>query len=596
MIFYLLVIDLLIQALFVSARSSCIKMSSAYHKNLCNNIGYNSTKFPNYYGDKNLMTAASNFESKIPLVDMECASRLNHFVCNIYFPYCDTAIDHKPLWPCRELCEEVRDSCRKRVGKDILKWPFKCEDLPSTANKGFCYGPESNDRFSCKHEAEFTCPGPMQTPNLYKNHYVFMGEENCGAPCEEDKLLFWTKNERKTAAVWIGSLSFLCAISTLFTVLTYFIDMKRFHYPERPIVFLSGCYLGVSIAYICGYFLADSVACQSFRSDVICPNGPIEACPKVVTQGAREAGCTILFMLVYFFSQAGSIWWIVLSFTWFLAAGLKWGHEAIEEKSSYFHGVAWAVPAIQTIVVLITSKIEGDVLSGVCFVGVYNTDDLLSFLLVPLSIYLGIGTVFLFAGFYAMYNIRNQVRRNDGGGSSKVHKLERLMVKIGVFSVLYTVPATVMIACYFYEYFNRNSWQRGWLYNNCQSYSIPCPCQYATDVNHKPSFVVFVIKYSMMLIVGITSGFWIWSAKTVESWTSLADRVLCSSSRQRGSGAGGQTRYQRAALPSNNNNNSHHTVTTALNYPHNNHHQQQQHHHHHHHQLSQPLYMQSPPM
>ena len=55
----------------------------------------------------------------------------------------------------------------------------------------------------------------------------------------------------------------------------------------------------------------------------------------------------------------------MLSFTWFLAAGLKWGHEAIEEKSSYFHGVAWTVPAIQTIIVLITSKIEGDVLSGV---------------------------------------------------------------------------------------------------------------------------------------------------------------------------------------------------------------------------------------
>ena len=57
--------------------------------------------------------------------------------------------------------------------------------------------------------------------------------------------------------------------------------------------------------------------------------------------------------------------WIVLSFTWFLAAGKKWGHEAIEEKSSYFHAVGWAVPAVQTIVVLISGKIEGDVLSGV---------------------------------------------------------------------------------------------------------------------------------------------------------------------------------------------------------------------------------------
>lgn len=34
-------------------------------------------------------------------------------------------------------------------------------------------------------------------------------------------------------------------------------------------------------------------------------------------------------------------------------------------------------------------------------------------------------------------------------------KLEQLMVKIGVFSVLYTVPASVVIGCYFYEHSKR---------------------------------------------------------------------------------------------------------------------------------------------
>ena len=55
----------------------------------------------------------------------------------------------------------------------------------------------------------------------------------------------------------------------------------------------------------------------------------------------------------------------MLTVTWFLAAGLKWGNEAIEQKSPYFHGVAWAVPAVQTLVVLLRFRIEGDVLSGV---------------------------------------------------------------------------------------------------------------------------------------------------------------------------------------------------------------------------------------
>ena len=57
--------------------------------------------------------------------------------------------------------------------------------------------------------------------------------------------------------------------------------------------------------------------------------------------------------------------WVVLTVTWFLAAGLKWGNEAIEQKSPYFHGIAWSIPAAQTVAVLISSKIEGDIYSGV---------------------------------------------------------------------------------------------------------------------------------------------------------------------------------------------------------------------------------------
>jgi len=53
------------------------------------------------------------------------------------------------------------------------------------------------------------------------------------------------------------------------------------------------------------------------------------------------------------------VWWVVLTLTWFLAAGLKWGHEAIEANSHYFHLAAWTVPAAKTITVLAMGKVEG---------------------------------------------------------------------------------------------------------------------------------------------------------------------------------------------------------------------------------------------
>lgn len=57
--------------------------------------------------------------------------------------------------------------------------------------------------------------------------------------------------------------------------------------------------------------------------------------------------------------MAAFAWWVCLTLAWFLAAGLKWGHEAIEARSHLFHLVAWAIPAVQTYFVLALGKVEG---------------------------------------------------------------------------------------------------------------------------------------------------------------------------------------------------------------------------------------------
>ncbi|KAJ8284411.1 hypothetical protein COCON_G00032610 [Conger conger] len=335
-------------------------------------------------------------------------------------------------------------------------------------------------------------------------NYKFLGESDCAAPCEPTRSggghMFFNQKEIKFARIWILIWSSLCCASTLFTVTTYLVDMQRFKYPERPIIFMSGCYTMVSIAYIAGFILGDKVVCnESFT-----PNGY-----KTVVQGTKKEGCTILFMMLYFFSMASSIWWVILSLTWFLAAGMKWGHEAIESNSQYFHLAAWAVPAVKTISILAMGQIDGDMLSGVCFVGLNNLDPLRGFVLAPLFVYLFIGTSFLLAGFVSLFRIRT-IMKHDG---TKTEKLERLMVRIGVFSVLYTVPATIVIACFFYEQAFREHWERSWISQNCKGLDFPCPNQYTPRMT--PDFTVYMIKYLNTLIVGITSGFWIWSDSVI---------------------------------------------------------------------------------
>jgi frizzled protein 1/7 len=207
-----------------------------------------------------------------------------------------------------------------------------------------------------RYHIGFVCPEQFKVPKGL-DYVLRVGnkiEKDCGAPCDE---MFFTADEKHFARIWIGVWSMLCFASCLFTVLTFLFDMNRFRYPERPIIFLSGCYLAVSAAYVAGFAKGDSIACRPpFPSPA---NYPRLRMVSTVSQGTKHEACTVIFMVLYFFSMSSSIWWVVLTLTWFLAAGLKWGHEAIEANSQYFHLAAWAVPAIKTITILAMGKVEG---------------------------------------------------------------------------------------------------------------------------------------------------------------------------------------------------------------------------------------------
>ncbi|CAL8277202.1 unnamed protein product [Lota lota] len=245
--------------------------------------------------------------------------------------------------------------------------------------------------------------------------------------------------------------------------------------------------------------------------------------PHVHYETTGPALCTVVFLLVYFFGMASSIWWVILSLTWFLAAGMKWGNEAIAGYSQYFHLAAWVVPSVKAAAALALSAVDGDAVAGICYVGNQSLDHLRGFVLAPLALYLLVGTGFLLAGFVALFRIRSVVRR----GGAKTDKLERLMVRIGVFAVLHAAPAAVVVACHFYEQHHRPAWEA--------ALSCGCPSgggegeaegggEEAGEAGGRPDYAVFMLKYFMCLLVGITSGAWIWSGKTLESWRAFCTR------------------------------------------------------------------------
>jgi len=498
---------------------------------LCNDIQYNMTIMPNLLNHQKQEDAGLEVHQFFPLVKVQCSKDLKFFLCSMYAPVC-TVLEN-PIPPCRKLCVSARNGCESLMNKFGFKWPesLRCENFPE---KGLCVGENSSEPIdptpppspptSSNRTLDFDCPVAFKAPpdlgyKLYVGSSSGSGGQatpGCAAPCHQ---MFFDDKQKNILRYWILFWSIVCAASTLFTVLTFLIHATRFQYPERPIIFLSGCYFMVAVTYIVGFTLGDQVACRDPFHIPTSDGGVAASNVKVIMQGTKKEGCTVLFMMLYFFGMASSIWWVILTFTWLLAAGFKWGAEAIEGLSHYFHLAAWGWPALKTIAILTLAKVDGDIYSGVCYVGLYDVDALRMFVLGPLFVYLVLGTSFLVAGFFSLCRIRT-ILKADG---MKTEKYEKLMIRIGVFSVLYTVPAVFVIACYFYEQSNMESWMMWWWRSICEGHAIPCP---PDDNYQSPNFTAFMLKYLMLVIVGITSGAWIWSGKTFQSWKNFFSRLL----------------------------------------------------------------------
>lgn len=57
----------------------------------------------------------------------------------------------------------------------------------------------------------------------------------------------------------------ICLVFMFFIVLIFFVDMIRFRYSERLIIFLFGCYFMVVFVYVIGFFLdKEVVVCNRF--------------------------------------------------------------------------------------------------------------------------------------------------------------------------------------------------------------------------------------------------------------------------------------------------------------------------------------------
>jgi len=460
----------------------------------------------------------------VPLVQFGCSPLLKFFLCSLYAPMCTVQVDEAMVIPaCRSMCLEVRRRCEPVLLRFNFRWPavLDCSQLPERSDRSnLCIDPPPE--VDGQH-VEMEHPGIAGTqlpnnPGWAKLLDAFRGEPFRGGGAGQratepprrhtssanvkssrscqDRLVATTSSNESTAPIcalrcgvdilfrqsdkdfistWMTVWASLCFVSSLFAVVTFAIDTSRFDYPQRPVIFLSACCACQSVAYLLRAVVgAETVSCDQSSAT----GHPL----FIIREGLESIWCMTITLILYFFGMASATWWVGLAVAWYLASARRWGREAIQACAGYFHLVAWTLPAVQTITALALRRVDGDELSGLCYVGNQDSTALAAFVVAPTALYLLVGAAFIIVGFLSLRSVRRDLKQHQqqqstslmtggGGSSSDVHKLEKLMAKIGFFSVLYVLSTSAVLAALFYQLLHVDDFWRNDAEDPCQPLS-----------------------------------------------------------------------------------------------------------------------------
>ncbi|XP_018015498.1 uncharacterized protein LOC108672364 [Hyalella azteca] len=405
-------------ALFVSAMlaaSTQIAAAATYREEIpekctslavssCQKLGYNETYVPNFLGMKSQINAEESINSFNPLLQYGCSPHLRLLLCGFYAPMCSPS---GLVLPCQRFCSSVRAQCLPIMMTFGYSWPneLDCSKLPVSNSAGnLCMEPP---------ERSISSPAEL-APN--RNKASCVGQE-CLCRGMALRVIPFSAQDKEFASVWMAIWSVVCFGITVFTLVTFllsrtrysFLESSAFTYPDRCILHMVGCYCMVAAGYLMRLGLGPSYTSCSATSSTEIANFSANYASK--EKAVLDVSCVLVFLLLYYFTNAAAMWFAILCGCWLGGVLRNWGHARLLRGAVYMHCLAWGGPAVLAMLVLNKRALMPDQLTGTCYPGHGSSVVLVRWVMLPLLMPLLVGTLLLLLTFARLWRAHQAVNK-----------------------------------------------------------------------------------------------------------------------------------------------------------------------------------------
>ncbi|XP_064652196.1 protein smoothened-like [Lineus longissimus] len=441
----------------------------------------------------------------------QCWAVIQPFLCAVYMPSCNSSVNQtdnstitKVSFVSKELCELTRGPCK--IVSSTRGWPsfLQCD---RSYFKAGCKSPVDGLEFN----KTSTCERPLvKTPNPSS---WYEAVEGCGIQCQNP---LFTQEEHDHVHIFIAVWGTICLLCTLFTVLTFLIDWKNAsRYPALILFFINVCFFLGSVGWLAQFG-------PGARDDIVCRrDGTMRTAEPQVNNG-ESASCTIVFFIVYFFMMAGVTWFVVLAFAWHLTfKALGTPRDEVDGKTAYFHITAWSFPLVLTIICLAITEVDGDSVSGICFVGYINHGTRAGLVLVPVGMALTAGLFFLIKGLVTLIRVRQDCPSVISGKATS--KIRETIIRIGSFTSLAFIFVFATFAVHVYIFTQEADWQLSFKeYVICEAnVTVANSLTNQTTTCHlrsRPNLSAMMVHIFSYFGAGIAMSSWVWTKATISAW------------------------------------------------------------------------------